>query len=57
VPGAPLDNNLSERALKMSILHRNYPQIDIILSFMMEANRSLRFLRRRLKTRLDANSE
>jgi hypothetical protein len=35
--GAPLDNNICERALKMAILHRNYPKIRIILRSGMTA--------------------
>jgi transposase len=31
-PGAPLDNNVCERALKKAILHRNYAQFVIMLS-------------------------
>lgn len=31
-PGAPLDNNVCERALKKAILHRNYSQFAIMLS-------------------------
>lgn len=31
-PGAPLDNNVFERALKRAILHRNYPEFEFMLS-------------------------
>jgi transposase len=31
-PGAPLDNNVCERALKKAILHRNYSKFTIMLS-------------------------
>jgi hypothetical protein len=31
-PGAPLDNNVCERALKRAILHRNYYKFAIMLS-------------------------
>ncbi len=33
VPGAPLDNNVCEQALKRAILHRNYPEFKIMLSW------------------------
>jgi transposase len=36
--GAPLDNNICERALKMAILHRNYPKIQIIPRLGMAAD-------------------
>jgi transposase len=32
VPGAPIHNNLVERILKRAILHRRYPEFEIILS-------------------------